>query len=148
MDLCPNIPENYNRFLDTDGCPDDPFVRDFDQDGISNSIDLCPNVFLKLTTTFEDTDGCPDSVDTIELFSYQLPDNDNDGVDDRWDQCLDESENYNGFADTDGCPDVDWNFKYLLHAISSVIDSDDDAIPDDIDLCPTSPERYNGYFDD
>ena len=37
---------------------------------------------------------------------YQSLDNDNDGVDDRWDQCLDESENYNGFLDTDGCPDV------------------------------------------
>ena len=37
---------------------------------------------------------------------YQSIDNDNDGIDDRWDQCLDESENYNGFVDTDGCPDV------------------------------------------
>ena len=36
-------------------------------------------------------------------FDYELPDNDGDGVDDRWDQCLDEAENYNGFADNDGC---------------------------------------------
>ena len=50
-------------------------------------------------------------------------------VDDRWDQCLDESENYNGFADTDGCPDV---IGISNSQISSVIDSDDDAIPDDI----------------
>ena len=97
--------ENYNRFLDADGCPDDPILSDYDQDGISNAVDLCPK-YLKLTTTLKMTDGCPDYLDTVELFSYSLPDNDNDGVDDRWDQCLDESENYNGFADTDGCPDV------------------------------------------
>ena len=80
-------------------------LSDFDQDGISNAIDLCPNV-SETYNNFEDEDGCPDYVDTVELFSYSLPDNDNDGVDDRWDQCLDESENYNGFADSDGCPDV------------------------------------------
>ena len=90
------------------------------------------------------TDGCPDSIDTIELFSYQLPDYDNDGVDDRWDQCLDESENYNGFADTDGCPDV---IGISNSKISTATDSDEDAIPDNMDLCPTLPERYNGYFD-
>ena len=44
LDLCPNVAENYNRFLDTDGCPDDPIVGDYDQDGISNAVDLCPNV--------------------------------------------------------------------------------------------------------
>ena len=105
LDLCPNVAENYNRFLDEDGCPDDPIVGDSDQDGISNAVDLCPNV-AETHNNFQDEDGCPDSVDPIVLFSYQLPDNDNDGVDDRWDQCLDEPENYNGFADTDGCPDV------------------------------------------
>ena len=31
-------------FLDTDGCPDDPIMSDSDQDGISNAIDLCPDV--------------------------------------------------------------------------------------------------------
>ena len=100
---------------------------------LSNSIDLCPNI-SETYNNFKDTDGCPDSIDTIELFSYQLPDNDNDGIDDRWDQCLDESENYNGFADTDGCPDI---IGISNSQISSVIDSDDDAIPDDKDLCPT-----------
>ena len=93
------------------------------------------------------TDGCPDSVDTmvVDLFSYQLADNDNDGVDDRWDQCLNESENYNGFADTDGCPDV---IGISTPSTNSFTDSDDDTIPDSIDLCPNIAERHNGYFDE
>ena len=110
----------------TDGCPDDPILSDSDQDGISNAVDLCPNV-SETYNNFEDADGCPDYVDTVELFSYSLPDNDNDGVDDRWDQCLDESENYNGFADTDGCPDV---IGISTPGTPSLIDSDDDFIPD------------------
>jgi len=32
-------------------------------------------------------------------------DADRDGVDDRFDQCLNEPENYNDYLDTDGCPD-------------------------------------------
>ena len=40
------------------------------------------------------------------LSSYTFPDADGDGIDDRWDQCLTEKENYNDFLDTDGCPDV------------------------------------------
>ena len=71
--------------------------------------------------------------DSIELFSYSLPDNDNDGVDDRWDQCLDESENYNGFADNDGCPDV---MGISVPSTPAFIDTDDDFIPDNVDLCP------------
>ena len=56
-------------------------MSDFDQDGISNSVDLCPSI-SETYNGFQDDDGCPDSVDTIELFTYQLPDVDNDGVDD------------------------------------------------------------------
>ena len=46
-------------------------------------------------------------------------------LDDRWDQCLNESETYNGFADNDGCPDVLGISNSRV--ISSFIDSDDDA---------------------
>ena len=60
------------------------------------------------------------------------------------DQCLDESENYNGFLDADGCFDV---IGYSTPGMASLIDSDDDFIPDLIDLCPNIAERYNGYFD-
>ena len=51
-------------------------MSDFDQDGISNAIDLCPNI-SETYNGFQDDDGCPDSVDTIELFTYQLADIDN-----------------------------------------------------------------------
>ena len=60
------------------------------------------------------------------------------------DQCLDESENYNGFADTDGCPDV---IGISTPGTPSFIDTDDDLIPDNVDLCPNVAEKYNGYFD-
>jgi len=72
-----------------------------------------------------------------------LMDNDNDGIDDRWDQCLDESENYNGFADTDGCPDV-------IGAESTVVpitDLDQDGYLDEFDSCPSEPETWNKYND-
>lgn len=32
-------------------------------------------------------------------------DNDNDGILDNFDQCLNEPETYNGYKDEDGCPD-------------------------------------------
>ena len=70
-------------------------------------------------------------------------DNDNDGVDDRWDQCLDEPENYNGFLDFDGCPDI-------FGAVSTIVpitDSDLDGYDDEVDLCPSEPETWNKYND-
>jgi len=33
-------------------------------------------------------------------------DSDGDGIDDIWDSCTYDSENYNGYLDTDGCPDT------------------------------------------
>ena len=53
---------------------------------------------LKLTTNIQDTDGCPDSVDAIDS-TYTFPDADGDGIDDRWDACIDEPENYNNYLD-------------------------------------------------
>ena len=52
-----------------------------------------------------------------------------DGVDDRWDQCPEEPENYNDFADTDGCPD---KIGISIPVDASMIDTDDDAIPDGV----------------
>jgi hypothetical protein len=72
-----------------------------------------------------------------------MMDNDNDGIDDRWDQCLNESENYNGFADTDGCFDV-------IGAESTIVlitDSDEDGYIDELDSCPFEPETWNKYND-
>jgi len=69
---------------------------------------------------------------------------DNDGIDDRWDQCLDEAENYNGFADDDGCPDI-------IGAESTIVlitDLDLDGFDDKLDSCPNEPETWNKFQDD
>ena len=72
---------------------------------------------------------------------YQFPDTDGDGVDDRWDQCLNEPENYNDYLDKDGCPDI-------LGAFSDgLIDSDYDSIPDSVDACPLDRENFNKFQD-
>lgn len=50
FDLCPDLPEDFDGFEDTDGCPD----LDNDGDGIPDLLDACPD--LKGT---EDNSGCP-----------------------------------------------------------------------------------------
>jgi outer membrane protein OmpA-like peptidoglycan-associated protein len=116
-DSCPNEPEDFDGFDDTDGCPDAdndgdgtadfddacpneagtpetagcPFV-DEDNDGIDASVDQCPDAAEDFDE-FEDTDGCPD------------PDNDRDGIPDVNDACPQVPESINGVDDEDGCPD-------------------------------------------
>ena len=90
-DKCPNAPETYNGFQDTDGCPDDP---DTDKDGVPDSKDQCP-LEPEDKDGFQDDDGCPD------------PDNDHDGIPDAQDKCPNEPEDPDGFQDEDGCPDDD-----------------------------------------
>jgi outer membrane protein OmpA-like peptidoglycan-associated protein len=90
-DQCPDQPENYNGFQDTDGCPDDP---DSDGDGLVDARDLCP-LDPEDRDSYLDDDGCP------EL------DNDADGVADNVDNCRNEPEDPDTFQDTDGCPDTD-----------------------------------------
>ena len=100
----------------------------------------------KLTINSKMTDGCPDIIsDDYSAIApkYESIDNDNDGVDDRWDQCLNESENYNGFLDRDGCFDV-------IGAESTVVpvtDSDNDGYADEVDSCVFEPETWNKYND-
>ncbi|MEC4848914.1 MAG: thrombospondin type 3 repeat-containing protein, partial [Nitrosarchaeum sp.] len=74
---------------------------------------------------------------------YKFPDADGDGIDDRWDSCLDEKENFNGYLDWDGCPDV----PGAESTISDRADSDGDGYPDSVDSCPTAPETWNKYND-
>jgi outer membrane protein OmpA-like peptidoglycan-associated protein len=88
VDKCPDDPEDFDQFEDTDGCPD----PDNDQDGILDVDDLCPND-PEDKDGFEDEDGCPDL------------DNDKDRILDQDDKCPNEPETYNGFEDEDGCPD-------------------------------------------
>jgi hypothetical protein len=92
------------------------------------------NPFQHLTAT--------DSVFEI-LTTYQFPDTDGDGIEDRRDQCITLPENYNGYTDWDGCPDWD----ITESTASSPTDSDGDGYYDSIDSCPTSPETWNKYKD-
>jgi OOP family OmpA-OmpF porin len=91
VDKCPDEPENWNGYLDEDGCPDDP---DTDGDKIADSKDQCP-LEPEDVDNYLDDDGCP------EL------DNDADGIADTLDKCPLKAEDFDGFEDTDGCPDPD-----------------------------------------
>ena len=72
---------------------------------------------------------------------YTFPDTDGDGIEDRWDACIDEPENYNDYLDWDGCPDVPGVTS------SEAPDSDYDGIPDENDQCPLDRENYNKFED-
>jgi len=93
--------------------------KDWDRDGIKNSIDDCPNKVEDIDG-FQDEDGCPDL------------DNDEDGVLDVDDECSLIPEDIDGFQDEDGCPDLD---------------NDKDGILDIKDECPNEPEVLNGIKD-
>jgi len=99
QDACPDQPEDFDGFQDSDGCPD----LDNDGDGLPDAQDQCPDQAEDLDG-FEDGDGCPD------------PDNDQDGVLDRNDQCPNEAEDADGFEDADGCPDPDNDQDGVLDA--------------------------------
>ncbi|MDB4955718.1 MAG: putative internalin [Myxococcales bacterium] len=89
VDKCPDEPEDFDDFEDTDGCPD----LDNDKDGIADAKDKCPNA-AEDKDGFEDEDGCPDL------------DNDKDGILDADDKCINQPETINGIKDDDGCPDA------------------------------------------
>ena len=90
VDVCPEVPEDFDGWQDLDGCPE----LDNDGDGIADAVDACPND-AEDRDGFRDEDGCPD------------PDNDDDGVLDAKDKCPDEAEDRDGWQDDDGCPDPD-----------------------------------------
>jgi OmpA-OmpF porin, OOP family len=56
-DQCPDDPEDFDGFQDSDGCPD----PDNDGDGIADIHDRCPNE-PETFNNFDDHDGCPDTV--------------------------------------------------------------------------------------
>lgn len=87
-DQCPDEPEDFDAFEDTDGCPD----PDNDADGILDGDDRCP-MEPEDMDGHQDEDGCPDL------------DNDLDGFPDERDACPNEAEVVNGVDDEDGCPD-------------------------------------------
>ncbi len=66
---------------------------DYDDDGIANSKDSCPNQ-KEIVNGYQDQDGCPDNHDI-----------DGDGIHSNQDSCQTQAETVNGYLDQDGCPD-------------------------------------------
>jgi len=97
----------YYFFIDTNHIPD----YDYDQDGVDNQLDDCPNTPMGETVNAE---GCSDS---------QL-DNDNDGVSNAEDNCIDEPNSNQADQDGDGSGDVCDD------------DIDGDGVNNDTDNCP------------
>lgn len=151
-DQCPDVPEDFDKFQDQDGCPD----LDNDNDGIPDKTDQCPMV-PEDRDGDEDSDGCPEGAagdkdgdgildvndkcpdvpedrdDFQDADGCPDPDNDQDGIPDKTDRCPNEAEDLDKFEDDDGCPDPD---------------NDKDEIPDVNDTCPNDPETYNGFQDE
>ena len=65
-DLCPDEAEDFDGYLDGDGCPD----RDNDADGIYDTKDLCPNK-SEDQDGINDIDGCSES-ETAQIFKNQI----------------------------------------------------------------------------
>ena len=118
VDQCPLDPEDYDEFLDSDGCPE----PDNDMDGILDPDDKCP-LIPEDADGVDDADGCPERNER---------DRDGDGILDENDKCPDNPEDHDDFEDKEGCPDVD---------------NDKDGILDINDDCPNDPEDVDGFED-
>jgi outer membrane protein OmpA-like peptidoglycan-associated protein len=152
VDRCPDSPEDFDHFEDTDGCPE----PDNDQDGIRDGDDQCP-LTPEDRDGGADVDGCPDRDNN---------DRDGDGILDNVDRCPDEPEDRDNFEDTDGCPDPDNDRDGILDRVDLCPndpedrdnfeddngcpdpDNDHDRIPDVRDRCPNDPETYNAHEDE
>jgi outer membrane protein OmpA-like peptidoglycan-associated protein len=148
-DQCRTVPEDRDKFEDSDGCPD----FDNDKDGIPDTLDKCIND-PEDKDGFEDTDGCPDL------------DNDKDSITDSLDKCPLQAEDKDDFEDTDGCPDFDNDGDHVADSSDKCpnnaedidgfedadgcpdFDNDADNIPDSVDSCMMAPEVFNGYKDE
>ncbi len=122
VDMCPDLPENFQGFEDMDGCPDDP---DTDGDGIPDSIDACP-LHPEDMDGYLDSDGCPEK------------DNDLDGVLDVDDKCPLEPEDPDGYEDSDGCPEPDNDGDGVLDVDDQCPNTPGQADKDPIG-CPLKP---------
>jgi outer membrane protein OmpA-like peptidoglycan-associated protein len=137
LDACPDVPEDKDEYMDTDGCPD----PDNDGDGILDVDDKCPNVVGVVENAGcpkddKDQDGivdgedrCPTEAGPADNGGCPYTDKDGDGIYDHVDKCPDEK----GTAENAGCP---WP------------DQDKDGIPDRDDKCIDVPEDDNGYEDE
>lgn len=121
-DRCPEQAEDFDGYMDEDGCPD----PDNDGDGIADAQDNCPDDAEDMDG-YQDDDGCPE------------PDNDGDGVIDAKDQCPDEAEDMDGFQDDDGCPEADNDGDGVLDAQDDCPDTPADVEVDE-NGCPVVAE--------
>jgi len=126
-----------------------PRDLDFDNDGVNDTADRCPQEAEDLDG-YQDADGCPDI------------DNDADGVVDSKDECPDEPEDADGFEDEDGCPDTDNDQDGVEDANDQCpteagpvendgcpdTDSDGDGIKNLADKCPEKAEDLDGFEDE
>lgn len=113
-----------------------PKPKDKDKDGVSDKLDLCPNLKGRWETkgcpdrdgdgVLDDDDKCPD-VPGLKAFAG-CPDKDGDGIQDSEDECPDQA----GKLELRGCPD-----------------RDNDGIADKNDRCPDQPgtAAFNGCPD-
>jgi len=107
-DACPLSSETFNKFEDSDGCPDSVSEEttqyqfpDSDDDGIEDRLDECVDIPENFDG-YLDLDGCP------EIIPDKLngeTDSDLDGITDSFDICPLDKETFNDFQDADGCPD-------------------------------------------
>jgi hypothetical protein len=108
FDECPLTSETFNKFEDSDGCPDSVHEEitqyqfpDSDGDGIEDRFDSCVHLPETLND-YLDTDGCPEIIP--DKFNGET-DSDFDTIPDSFDVCPLEKESFNDFQDGDGCPD-------------------------------------------
>jgi OOP family OmpA-OmpF porin len=127
VDMCPDSPEDYDDFQDTDGCPE----LDNDLDLILDVEDQCPNT-PEDRDGIDDDDGCPET---------EAMDRDGDRILDDEDECPDDPEDYDQFQDSDGCPDYDNDGDRIL-------DVDDECPRIDGEPAHETMETYNTVDDE
>lgn len=127
-DKCIDEAEDFDKFEDTDGCPE----KDNDKDGIEDDKDACRDQ-AEDKDGIADEDGCPEG------------DSDGDGVPDEKDKCpaVKGSKENNGCADNDkdgdtvldrldACPDVKGSVD---NKGCPDADTDEDGTVDRLDSC-------------
>lgn len=129
-DKCVDEAEDFDKFEDTDGCPE----KDNDKDGIEDDKDQCRDA-AEDKDGIADEDGCPET------------DADADGVNDDKDKC----PQVKGSAGNNGCPDNDKDGDTVLDRLDGCpevkgspdnkgcpdVDTDEDGTVDRLDACKT-----------
>lgn len=100
------------------------------------------------------------------MYAFERKDQDDDGLDDKDDQCPTEPEDRDGYQDGDGCPDGDNDLDAIADSSDKCpnqaedmdgfedtdgcpdLDNDKDGLPDVADQCPNEPETKNNYKDE